>query len=45
MPGIDGVETTRRLIKTDPDAKIVLLTVKEAEEDVWNAVQADVKVI
>ena len=43
MPGIDGVETTRRLIKTDPDAKIVLLTVKEAEEDVWNAVQAGCK--
>ena len=43
MPGIDGVETTRRLIQTDPDAKIVLLTVKEAEEDVWNAVQAGCK--
>lgn len=43
MPGIDGVETTRKLIQTDPDAKIVLLTVKEAEEDVWNAVQAGCK--
>lgn len=43
MPGIDGVESTRRLIALDPDAKIILLTVKEAEEDVWNAVQAGCK--
>ena len=43
MPETDGVETTRRLIKADPDAKIILLTVKEAEEDVWNAVRAGCK--
>lgn len=43
MPGVDGVELTRQLITLDPDAKIVLLTVKEAEEDVWNAVQAGCK--
>ena len=43
MPGVDGVEVTCQLITLDPDAKIVLLTVKEAEEDVWNAVQAGCK--
>lgn len=43
MPGEDGVECTKKIMALDPDAKIVLFSVFESEEDVWKAVQAGVK--
>jgi DNA-binding NarL/FixJ family response regulator len=43
MPGINGVECTRRIVEEFPDAKIVLLSVFDSEEDIWKAEQAGVK--
>ncbi|MDZ8117707.1 response regulator transcription factor [Pontiella agarivorans] len=43
MPGWSGVETTAKIIREFPDARIILLSVFESEEDVWSAVQAGVK--
>ncbi|MEO0796102.1 MAG: response regulator transcription factor [Verrucomicrobiota bacterium] len=40
MPGENGIEGTKKIIAEFPDAKIVLLSVFEGEEDIWNAVQA-----
>lgn len=40
MPGDNGVECTRKIIAEFPEAKVILLSVFEGEEDVWNAVQA-----
>lgn len=43
MHGEDGISCTRRILKEFPDAKVILFSVFEAEEDIWNAVQAGVK--
>ena len=43
MPGMDGVECTRQLLSEFPNAKIILYSVFESEEEVWKAVQAGVK--
>ena len=43
MPGADGVACTQKIMDYDPNAKVVLLTIKELEEDIWNAVQAGCK--
>ncbi len=43
MPGIDGVECARRLIAEYPDAKIILLSAFDTDEDVWKAVQVGVR--
>ncbi|MEM0964558.1 MAG: response regulator transcription factor [Verrucomicrobiota bacterium] len=43
MPGINGVECTRQLIGEFPDAKIILLSVFDSEEDIWKAEKAGVK--
>lgn len=43
MPGDTGVETTRKLLAEFPDARVILLSVFEGEEDIWNAVQAGAK--
>lgn len=43
MPGESGVECTRRILAESPTAKIILFSVFETEEDIWNAVQAGVK--
>ncbi len=40
MPGLGGVETTRRLRQLYPAARIVMLTVSEQEEDLLAALQA-----
>ncbi len=40
MPGIGGVEATRRIGARHPDAKIVVLTSHAAEEDVFPALKA-----
>lgn len=39
MPGMDGVEATRRLLQKTPQARVVMLTVSEAEEDLMAAVR------
>lgn len=40
LPGADGVEVTRQLRAEFPEARVVLLSVFEGEEDIWRAVQA-----
>lgn len=40
MPGMDGVEATRRLLETTPHARILMLTVSEADEDLLAAIRA-----
>jgi len=40
MPGIGGVEATRRLIEADPEERILMLTVSEEEENLVAAIQA-----
>jgi DNA-binding NarL/FixJ family response regulator len=40
MPGGDGAESTARLRAEFPEARVVLLSVFEGEEDIWRAVQA-----
>ncbi len=40
LPGPDGAVTTESLRAEFPDARIVLLSVFEGEEDIWRAVRA-----
>ena len=40
MPGIDGIEATRRLIAAQPDTKILILTTFNDDEYVYRALQA-----
>jgi len=40
MPGIGGIEATRRITETHPDAKVVVLTSHASEEDVFPALKA-----
>ena len=40
MPGLSGVETTKRIRTRHPDLAIVMLTVSEDEEDLFNAIKA-----
>ena len=40
MPGMDGAEATARLRAEFPEARVVILSVFEGEEDIWRAVQA-----
>ena len=42
MPGLNGVEATRAIRKTNPDVKILLLTLHESSELVRSAFQAGV---
>ncbi|VGO22287.1 response regulator [Pontiella sulfatireligans] len=43
MPGEDGVECSRKIVAEFPDAKIIVLSVYEGEEDIWQAWQAGVR--
>lgn len=43
MPGADGVECTRNILAEFPKTKVVLLSVFDSEEDIWQAVKAGVK--
>lgn len=40
MPGIDGIEATRRISSTSPTTKVVILTVSNADHDLYRALQA-----
>lgn len=40
MPGADGAESTALLRAEFPEARVVLLSVFEGEENIWRAVQA-----
>ena len=40
MPGLSGVEATRRLTEVQPDAKVLVLTMVEDDQAVFAAVQA-----
>ena len=40
MPGIDGIEATRRLVSTCPDTRILILTTFQYDEYVWGALRA-----
>jgi DNA-binding NarL/FixJ family response regulator len=40
MPGIGGVETTRRLVEAYPQLRVLMLTVSEEEENLFAAIQA-----
>ena len=40
MPGIGGVEATRRLMESNPDTRVLMLTVSEEEESLFAAIQA-----
>lgn len=43
MPGDSGVETTKKLLAEFPEAKVILLSVYEGDEDVWSSVQVGAK--
>jgi DNA-binding NarL/FixJ family response regulator len=40
MPGLDGLEATRRILAADPDARILILTTFDLEEYVYEALSA-----
>src|SRR5262245_31691946 len=40
MPGMSGPEVLTELRKLDPEAKVIVLTSYDADEDVYRAVQA-----
>src|SRR6187397_682357 len=40
MPRLNGIEATRAIVEAVPSAKVVILTVSEAEEDLFEAVKA-----
>ena len=40
MPGMDGLEATRRIKATAPSVKIVMLTVSEDDRDLFEAIRA-----
>lgn len=43
MPGANGIECTQKIMEMDPDGKVILLSVYDTEEDIWQGVQAGVK--
>ena len=40
MPGIDGIEATRRVVAAGPDTKVLVLTTFRHDEYVWGALRA-----
>ncbi len=43
MPGIDGIETTRRVCQKKPHVKVIMLTIYEDEEYVIEAIRSGAK--
>jgi DNA-binding NarL/FixJ family response regulator len=40
MPGVDGVEATRRIVKTVPDTAVLVLSMADEDDIVFSAMQA-----
>ncbi len=40
MPGMNGIEATRKLLATYPDLKVIMITASEKDEDLFEAVKA-----
>src|SRR6185312_1127054 len=40
MPGLSGIDATRKIAEVVPTAKIIMLTVSDEEEDLYEAVKA-----
>jgi DNA-binding NarL/FixJ family response regulator len=40
MPHVNGIEATRRIAEVDPSAKILMLTVSDEEDDLYDAIKA-----
>jgi two-component system NarL family response regulator len=40
MPGMSGMEALREIRRSQPGARVLILTTFDAEEDVYNAIQA-----
>jgi two-component system NarL family response regulator len=43
LPGMGGVETTLGIMSRDPQARVVVLTTYDTDEDVYRAIQAGAK--
>jgi two-component system NarL family response regulator len=43
MPGIEGVEAVKRIREIDPQARVIVLTTYDADEDIARALQAGAK--
>jgi two-component system, NarL family, response regulator LiaR len=43
MPGADGVEATRQILKNNPEASIIILTMFREDEHVFQAIRAGAK--
>lgn len=42
MPGMDGIEATRRILEVAPDTKVILITIDESRGAIAQAIQAGV---
>jgi len=40
MPGVNGIEATRRIVATDPEARVLMLTMLEDDDSVFAALRA-----
>ncbi|MBA3747364.1 MAG: response regulator transcription factor, partial [Solirubrobacterales bacterium] len=40
MPGMTGIEATRRILEVSPDSAVLVLTINDADDDVLDAVLA-----
>lgn len=40
LPKTDGAETLRRIRQADPNARIIVFSVSESEEDIWRVAEA-----
>lgn len=43
MPGMGGVEATLALLSRDPDARVIVLTTFDTDEDIFRAIQSGAK--